>query len=286
MLPEWEADLTEALAELQALDAAGSSLLLDASALSDHFYNHWFHTLAADTFQQYPSPGQFAAATALAHLFHPGWTLKALELNGIRAENLTATEALLAMGDVAPAEPSKSLRPGVALRVLDRTTQNSNGFWHLWSAGWRVQAPELIERLYLSIAPDAELIIAKVLVENAPVEGIWYAKFLTGLHPTGRRDPALLYLPSGYCTMPWVESFLTAAAPYLLPSRIRLTTTYAPGVSFAYDPGSERSFGQMICDALAAAAQPDALASLPSFLAAFQSHVPTGGLTQFVEPAA
>lgn len=281
-MPEWENDLADALALLQALSAASSPLLANTQALANHLYSRWFHEIVEDDLQPYPTPGQYAAATALEPLYQPGWTLMALESGGVHARSADEAEARLALGDVAPLEPTRPLQAGVQLRVIDRATQGSNGFWHLWSAGWRAQPPPRIERLYLAITPGAELLVAQALAETAPLREVWYAKFLTGIQPAGRRDPGLLYLPPGAAERSWVHSFVAAAAPFLTPSRVRLSDAAATGVSYARDPGGGRSFGQAICEAIAAVNSVEELRSMPRFLAALRLHLAADLLPELV----
>ncbi len=283
MTPEWESDLAEALALLQALAAADSPLLADAQALANHLYSRWFHEIVEDDLQPYPTPGQYTAATALDHLYQAGWTLTSLQPGGVQARSAQDLEARLAMGDVAPLEPLRPMQPGAQLRVIDRASQGSNGFWHLWSAGWRAQPPERIDRLYLAIASGAELLVARTLAEAAPLQEVWYAKFLAGLQPAGRRDPGLLYLPAGAGAEPWVRSFVAAAAPFLTASRVRMCHVAAAGVSYARDPGGGRSFGQAICEAIAAVTSPEELQSMARFLVAIRPHLAGGILPGLME---
>jgi hypothetical protein len=286
MLPEVRADLAEAFEQLRALEATASPLLEEAEGLSAYFYANWFHELAEVTTRVYPTPGQFTAATALPELFRPGWTLLAEEPPLLRARSPEGSEAAIAMGDAAPADPIAPLAPGAALRVVDRSTGASNGFWHLWSSAWREAAPERIERLYLAIAPGAELAVARALARAAPLDGRWYAKFLSGSHPAGRRDPAVLYLPTGTASAPWVGALLHEVAAHLAGARVRATATHATGVGYARDPGGGRSFGQAVCDALAAAAVGSGSAGgFDGFVASVRRHVPIDDLL-LMEPVA
>jgi lantibiotic biosynthesis protein len=274
-----EADLTDALAVIRSLAEAGSPLLHDATSLSDQLYVAWFHTIEVATSRRYPSAGEFAAATAVAEGFRPGWTLVALGIGGVVARSPTGTEVALAMGDVAPERPLDRARAGARLRALDRAVGSSDGFWHLWSSGWREQPPRAIDRCYLAVAPGAETAVAQALATTAPPDGTWYAKFLTGDHPPGRRDPAVLYVPAGEGVAPWLPSFATAAAEHLPGPRARLTVSLAPGLGLARDPGGGRSFGQAVCDAIAAAAVQGGTVGVDELAAAVDELLRTGART-------
>jgi lantibiotic biosynthesis protein len=246
-------DLAEALTVLRALETTGSRLLDDHPALSRHLYVGWFHAHEEHT-RRYPTAGEFAAATALGERYRPGWALVAMGTGGVLARSAGGAEVALAMGDVAPVRPLERPRAGAPLQALDRTVWASDGFWHLWSPGWRAQPPPVIDRLYLAVATGAETAVARGLAATAPLDGTWYAKFLTGEQPAGRRDPAVLYLPAGATDAAWVVRFLDGVVADLTDPPARLTTALAPGVGLARDPGAGRSFGQAVCDAIAAVA--------------------------------
>lgn len=247
-------DLAEALTVLGELQPASSPFLNDRAGLSNHLYLGWFHALEEDTTRRYPTAGEFAAATALGARYRPGWTLIAMRSGGVSAKSAGGAEVALAMGDVAPMRPLEWPRTGAPLQALDRTVGRSNGFWHLWSPGWRAQPPPVIDRLYLAVAPGGETAVARGLAATAPLDDTWYAKFLIGEQPAGRRDPAVLYLPADATDTAWVARFLDTIATDLTGPRTRLTTALAPGAGLARDPGAGRSFGQAICDAIAAVA--------------------------------
>jgi class 3 adenylate cyclase len=150
---------------------------------------------------------------------------------------------------------------------LARAAGLVDGFYHLWSEGWRAQPPPAILRLYLPAAAGRELELAAALARHAPQALVWSAKFLCGRHGAGRRDPALLYLPRGEEDARWVAELLDTAAPLLGGPRVRMTARHR-GAWLAADPGGGVSFGQALARALTLAArEPGALAD-PAALAA------------------
>jgi hypothetical protein len=113
MRAEVKADLAEALARLRAIAAAEPDLLADDRRLAERLYASWFHDPADGRERDWPAWGAFAAATALAELFEPGWVLAGWAEGGARLRRADGGEELAALGAFAPFAATAPLLPGM-----------------------------------------------------------------------------------------------------------------------------------------------------------------------------
>jgi hypothetical protein len=251
MIPnEFAGDISDALACLAALHEADPIKLRDCDALIDYLYEHWFHDYLPPLL--WPSTGSYAAATTLPELFSPGWSLKLMAPEGIRVQHSDGMEAVILPGDFAPFDATLPLSTGLVVRRLMRNAAPIPGFWHLWSDRWRMEGPPArMVRIYFPLPRSSCLQAAQILLSVAPSSDLWAAKFLSGYHSGGRRDPALLYLPTGEESAAWVIALIECLSPLLTGAKVRLAHRWNDGACLAPDPGKERSFGQACCTAIA-----------------------------------
>jgi hypothetical protein len=254
--------------------ALARRLLLDApdEEAADLLYSRWFHA-QGEALSEYPEGGAYRAVALDPARFKPGWTV----LDTLAG----AAGAVAAIRDgerrevcppaCAPVERDRlRLEAGTALLVDPLTSGIGGGFWHLWSDGWRRGAPDRLQRLYLAVAPGAELEVARRFARLAEPGENWSIKFLAGLHRAGRRDPAVLYLErSRPLDSGWVGTLAQSLAGLLDGAPPPLTRAVAPGMAWAEDPGGGLSFGEHLCRLLATAAQvPGALSDEAGWRAA------------------
>lgn len=249
-----------------AIDAAWRLLreARPADEVQAFLYAHWFHDGGPEW--SFPSPAAYDAATLAPDLFAGGWTVRAAGPAHLDAEGPDGRVERLAAGSFALEQPAATPAPGLRLRRLMRTARPVNGFWHLWSDGWRdappeappcvpappVRVPASLVRVYLPLARGREPEAARRLLHAAPPGAVWAAKFLSGSHIAGRRDPALVYLPAGGEDAPWMAALLRGLGGLLGGPPVRLARAFHGGW-LAPDPGDGRSYGEALCGALAAA---------------------------------
>lgn len=251
MIPnEFAEDINDALTCLEALHETDPDQAQDCDVLADYLYEHWFHDYFPPLL--WPSPSSYAASTAIPELFSTGWSLKSISPEGIRAQHLSGMEAVVLPGDFAPVDATLPLATGLVVRRLMRNAAPIPGFWHLWSDGWRMEGPPArMVRIYFPLPRSSCRQAAQILLRMAPTSDIWAAKFLSGYHSGGRRDPALLYLPAGAESAAWVITLMECLSPLLTGPKVRLAHRWSGGACLAPDPGKERSFGQACCTAIA-----------------------------------
>lgn len=237
--------------------------LLSGGADADELYRRWFHDEQTTT-ARWPSAARYLSAMIDADRFRAGWRVLEpaspgprghlvpyLVVDGRGRRRLVAPPQIVPTdrGDLAPG-------PGAEVRVDPLATGLSAGFWHIWSTGWQDGAPDGIVRLYLLPRPSELPTLVARVASVAPPDERWSMKALTGLHHDGRRDRALLYLdPSTPRAEGWVAEVIAAATAASDPCVVLppLVEALTPTVGLAIDPGGERSFGQVVCSAVASA---------------------------------
>ena len=273
------ADLLRARALLRARPDAGEQGL----------YAEWYHA-GADGLRDFPAAAAYRAATLDPARLQEGWRVQAAA-PGAAAAVVAVREVdvrTVAPPDCVPEAPGVlTLSLGTALRVDPLAAAWHDGFWHLWAPAWRRRGPPArLQRLYFAVAPGAELAFAARTAATAPVAGNWSMKFLSGRHPAGRRDRAVLYAAAGASLgSGWVARLITATAELRAGAPPPLTREVAAGVGQAPEPGDGTSFGQAVCRRLAAAAaEPGALADEAAWVAAATRWL--RGLVPEIEPTA
>lgn len=257
-------------------------LVLDG-ADGDELYRRWFHDEREDV-EDWPSEAAYRACLAAPERYEAGWQVVeavggragAVRVRGERAERVVAPP------EVVP-EDATALHwaPGQQVRVDPVISDMVGGFFHLWSSPWQQSPPATIRRIYLALAPASAATVLRRLAGCAPPDATWSAKALCGAHRGGRRDGALLYLPSDEPrTGGWVAGALAAVASGCAGGLAPFLVPLGPGIGWALDPGDGRSFGQAVSDALASVAakaeRPDEFAdaagrSLAAFMTAAES---------------
>lgn len=257
------ADLLRARAYLRRRPDAGESEL----------YAEWYHDSEAGP-RDYPAPAAYMAASLDPARFEAGWRVarRAPGAAGAVVATRDGDERLVAPPDCAPETfGDLALRPGAALRVDRLAKGYRDGFWHVWSAGWRRDgAPARLRRFYFVMAPGAETVFAARVLAAAAGDAAWSMKFLSGRHAAGRRDRAVLYVATRErLGAGWLRDAVAAGAPLCAGRPPPLTRIVADGVGQAPDPGDGASFGQAVCRCLLdAAREPDALRDEARWLAA------------------
>lgn len=254
-------------------DLESARLALAAGVGADELYSSWYQGGGDGTIQAYPSSPAYVAATADPARFVGGWTVDhtdagapgALLVHGeTPADQRVALPPAYLPADGAHLAPA----PGDRVRIDPIVTNESDGFWHLWSDRWRREgAPPRLRRVYLAARRGNETAIAARLMEHAPVGDLWCAKCACGPHGGLRRDAIVIYLPADAATPAWHElpawvwRVVKATATLRAEDPPPLTGWIARGAGAAADPGGDQSFGQAVCARLAevARAQPAAL---------------------------
>lgn len=254
----------------------------DTATWSDALYARWFHAIGDDILH-YPAQGDYRAAHGMARDFESGWRLAAHVGGGAveatRGGAATRVEPL----DWLPADPARlAAAPGDPIRVRPRIDAVSGGFWHLWSRPWALRAPDRLVRVYAPVADTTALGFVMLFARTAPAATRWAMKILTGLHPAGRRDAAVIYLDRRHgLDQRWLDDLLAAAAPLVTGPGPRCTAPLAHSFTWANDPGGGRSHGQWLCN-LMASVDPATVTDPHAFAAAVSARLAADG----ADPAA
>lgn len=262
--PEFEADWRAAFRLLRSMQAQQAAELGSREALAEHLYRHWFHAINPRQHHAYPSAAAFRLACESAFPLTETRLLRA-DADALEVQPMQGPALRLPFGLAHAQPPQATLRTGEVLHARLMAQSEQGGFWHLWSRPWLAAAPDRIHRYYFAVLPGHEPALAAAIARHAPQDTVWYCKLLCGLHPQGRRDPALLYLPAG--TAPaWLETLIDEARSWLAGYPLRLSRRFAHGVCRAVDPGCGLSYGQYLSQALAhAALEPGVLGNYARF---------------------
>lgn len=264
--------------------ARARRLLIDAAEESPaaRLYARWFHD-DSDALHEYPGGTAYHSAILDPDRFEGGWTALAPLAGmtaGVTVERAGESREVWPPGCAPAARGRLRLDAGDELLVDPLAGGVANGFWHLWSVGWRRRVPERLQRLYLALAPGLELEAARRFARLADPADTWSVKFLTGLHRAGRRDPAVLYLDlSQPLASGWVGALAETLAGLLDGTPPPFTRQIGRGLAWAEDPGGGVSFGEHLCRLLAAAAEaPRALDDEGSWRGAVEREFRSAGL--------
>lgn len=235
---------------------AARLLLREPGTDANDLYTRWFHR-ETQSMLSWPGEAAYRAATLDARALQPGWrTVQDWPaMAGAVIAQRGGHQRLVAPPEMAPTAAA-GMMPGrgAELLVHPLTSALSDGFWHLWSAGWQRASPRRLQRVYIEVHPQHALTLASRVARAAPWRPIWALKMLCGEHDAGRRDRAVLYLPHD-CPLAtkWVAAILQAAEALSLDDLPPFVQRLGLGIGQAPDPGGGRSFGQAVCDALAGA---------------------------------
>jgi hypothetical protein len=246
------------------LPGVGSSLeearrlLLDEGADAEGLYRVWFHRRTGKL-TTWPDRDTYRATLVDRARFEPGWRVldSAPGPAGAVLARRAARERSVAPPEMVPADPRKlSLTPGSEILVLPLASGEGGGFWHVWSVGWQRAMPGEYRRVYCPLVPAGALAFAAHVSEVAPANGTWAIKLLCGPHDAGRRDGALLYLPTGTSlTSRWMTRLLAAVGEFCNGELPPFVEPLGRGLGWAPDPGGGRSFGEAVSAAVASAAE-------------------------------
>ena len=223
--------------------------------------------------RDFPAAAAYRAATLDPARLQEGWRVRAAA-PGAAAAVVAEREGdfrTVAPPDCVPETAGVlALAPGAALRVDPLAAAWHDGFWHLWAPAWRAAARRPAAAALLRGGAGAEPPSPAGRRPLRPSTGNWSMKFLSGRHPAGRRDRAVLYAAAGASLgSGWVARLIAATAELRAGAPPPLTRAVAAGVGQAPEPGDGTSFGQAVCRRLAAAAaEPGALADEAAWLAA------------------
>lgn len=244
-----------------AIEAARRVVLAepDRARWAERLYEHWFHA-GEEGLCHYPGEGGYRAAHGAAKGFEAGWRVAKLGENGAIEAERGADRVRVAALDWLPADPARlGAKIGDEVRVRPRIDGMTGGFWHLWSRPWARRTPERMVRVYAPVGPAAAEAFVRAFAEAAPVATRWSMKILCGAHGGGRRDAAVIYLDRRHgIEQRWLSALLARTAPLVAGERLRGTAALAGGLAatgfgWANDPGGGRSFGQWLCERIAAA---------------------------------
>lgn len=240
------------------LERARQLLLSHDSGEHAHemLYAQWYHA-CDDRTRIYPPPGTYLAAILDPDRFEAGWTVSKTGLPGLAGcVEIASGSRVRAVAPpfVAP-EPAQALvfETGMPVRVFPHAAAQSGGFWHVTSPVWESRGmPERRRRIYFGLADGAECDFASTFTFHADPTVAWSMKCLTGNSQAGRRDGAVAYLPvEASLESGWVAGLLASLTPYVEGDPPPGTRPVVPGISQAPDPEIGRSFGQVLCAALA-----------------------------------
>ncbi|MDJ0825466.1 MAG: T3SS effector HopA1 family protein [Rhodobacter sp.] len=242
----------------EELDAARLMLVGGAGEepAEDLLYANWYHKSDAGP-RRYPAGGAYLAAILDPGRFEAGWQVAQTGLPGqagcVEVHRNGERRAVAPPLVVPEAQDALVFEPGASVCVFPLGAAESGGFWHVTSPAWEMQeAPEHRQRLYFGLAPGSEPAFARAFVDCADLKAAWSMKCLVGASSAGRCDGAVAYLPAelGLDTG-WVADLIAAAAPLVAGASPPGTRVIAEGIAWAPDPETDRSFGQVICAALA-----------------------------------
>lgn len=224
--------------------------------VADWLYQRWFHQMSGQTCA-YPGAGDYQVVCADSQPYQPGWTVVQNEISG-QAAAVKVTDGtrqrVVAPPHVFAEDPTiLVLQPGTKVCVNPIACAPNEGFFHLHSLGWQREGmPVHRKRLYFSIVPGSELAFVRQCLISASPVACWSMKILCEQSSCGRRDVAVMYLQENESLEEsWMARLIEELGECLLSNPLPMTVELAPGVSLAPDLSSERSFGQIVCDALA-----------------------------------
>jgi hypothetical protein len=177
--------------------------------------------------------------------------------NGACLAGKAAERRHLPVGDFANlARPFMPPMPGDLLSATERVDwhDEQTGFWHVQAARGAPQEP--LVRLYLTLEAADVADALRQLSDLLDGQGARYAlKCPAEAAAFDRRDSLVIYLEAA--AWPGLEAHVVerAGGLSLRPEGPPLTRPLRPGLSFAEDPGTGRSFGETVCEALAPAAR-------------------------------
>ena len=273
-----QADLTRLLPVLRA------GAHLDAQALADHLYAQWYarvdvgdgrdaHAEAADAATE-PAPLAGRLRAALPRLWQSDWVC----LHAPDAHTVVAGRAAQ-VRQAGPGDHVNLSRPGVPAVPGDTLALLATPAWVDDQTGWFVvhaaagePRGELLRSYWSVGAPALPEVLRSMLAVLAPTRLRWSLKCPTQAAACARADTLVVYVEhaDAAALLPLQCKLARRVRAQLRAQRPALTRPLAHGVGIACDPGNGRSFGQHLCQRLAAVVVAERPRPLPAGAAAFE----------------
>ena len=225
-------------------------------------YGSWYATArpSANVPPRAPAEPPLVGQLRLAHAGGRRWVAEApvvaLGLAGTVVVRLPGGgNRALSRGDFVGARPGLPAREGDLVTVVDRAGgYEVEGWWRTWGGDWDPTAPAPdVTRFYVGADPGRILeIVARLTAALADVPFGWSLKVASQAEFLVRPDPCLLYVKDEDRAQA-LSIVREAAHGRVLDGRVPFTAPVEPGISWAEDPGGDRSFGETRCAALAEA---------------------------------
>lgn len=230
------------------------------SAPAELLYRDWYAVRAPRAVGSSQWDPPVATAARAAHRGATDWESGDSEVlaTGIAGVVVVATprgRRALCRGDYV----TTSGRPGFPPRVGDRVRSLrrlggvvQDGWWRTWGAAWDPHQLGPLDRVYLRPAPGAVAPIVHAVTSALTEADSWLLKVAPTADGLRRPDAVVAYLGGperghGRDAVVAAVNDLTAGSPPALTERL------ADGVGWAQDPGTGESFGEVRCEAIAAA---------------------------------
>lgn len=203
-----------------------------------------------------PLVGQLRLAHHGGRRWVPGVPVIALGLAGAVVVSLPdGGVRALSRGDFIGERPGLPTREGDLVTVVDRAGgYEVEGWWRTWGGDWDPTSPSPdVTRIYVGADPARiQEIVARLTAALADVPFGWSLKVASQAEFLVRPDPCLLYVKDEDRAQA-LSIVREAAHGRVLDGRVPFTAPVERGISWAEDPGGDRSFGETRCAALAEA---------------------------------
>lgn len=164
----------------------------------------------------------------------------------------------LGRGDYLTIGAGGGLAPiaGSRLRISRRLgAHDDHGWWRTWGEGWpaRRSSAAGLTRLYFAPRRVQVAMLVHEITRVVPRIGdVWSLKVATAPASLDRADAVVLYLPDIDRDHAFAE-FTRHCAEFVRNARPPFSEELAPGISWAEDPGTGHSFGELRCQWLTTA---------------------------------
>lgn len=257
--------VTSAKAELRSISKGEKATTDDNPALleriSEWLYSHWYSVPEPAISEITPTLGRNSLSSALRscmpslHDWHTEWVVMQSWPNGncLAGHDKAARE--LRVGEYANlSRPAMPVMPGdhIAVSGLIAWVDDKTGFWCAQSPYGEPKHP--LVRLYLSVSNQQVGFVLNLVTAALNAQKFKYLLKCPSQEANYTRVDSLIYYIEA---KDWarIEQFSLEIAdkiqPFLRESTPPLTYKIAPGIALAEDPGSNVSFGQKQCRALA-----------------------------------
>lgn len=268
VFPQWvRADLRKLQNVLKSQDFQVEVLKNDPVWLENWLYQNWYSKLSQEDKQkntkntvdlpQQPLPLLYQAALYNPNdTFESGWQVQKVfpdfSVEAVRKDQLRV---------LSPTEyfienhPGKFPKPEDMLKVSSKRYYLADGFWHLHSPNFDPHHLKSLLRIYWNLDVGGAVPLVRQwskIVNNGKPSAF---KIMADAEGFDRSDVAVAYLPLD--SFKEIRRYLLSIHQKLLPwlrhTRPPLTKRLLKGISWAEDPKSNRSFGQLRCQIMAKA---------------------------------